>query len=98
MQPTYYEGIVLVTIKRLNEKGLSCSLDNLVSHACMGNKTIAKAIERLAAKGRLEIVKPAHSNKPWEYVVKDPPTEQEYHLTAYHLVDKVEPPNGKHPQ
>lgn len=98
MKPTYYEGVVLVTINRLNEKGIPCNQENLVSHACMGNKTIARAIERLVEKGRLEIVKPDKSTKPFEYIVKDPPTEQEYHLTAYHLVDKVEQPNGSHPQ
>lgn len=93
MNQTYFEAVTLVTIKRLIEQGISCSEQNLVSHGKMGNKTIRKAIERLNEKGRIEVIK----SYPFQYIIKDQPTDNEYVLAAIHLADKMEVvPNGAH--
>lgn len=98
MNPTYFEAVVLVSIKRLNDQDIPCSIDNLVSHAKMGDKTISRAILRLEAKGRLEVIRPqSPSPKPFQYKVLDQPTDNEYVLAAIHLADKMEVvPNGAH--
>lgn len=93
MNQSYFEAITLVTIKRLNDDGISCSEENLVSHARIGNKTIRKAIDRLSEKGRIEVIK----GYPFKYIIKDQPTDNEYVLAAIHLADKMEVvPNGAH--
>ena len=98
LNQNYFEAVTLVTIKRLNEKGISCSEENLVSHSKMSNNTIRRAILRLERKGRLEIVKSrTPSPKPFQYIIKDQPTDNEYVLAAIHLADKMEVvPNGAH--
>lgn len=90
MKPEYCEAVVLVTIKRLNEKGIPCGIYNLVENAQFSNKTISKAIGRLEQKGRVKVIK----GKPFRYEVKDHPTEGEYILTAVHLADRMVP-NGR---
>lgn len=91
MKPAYFDAVTLVTIKRLNDQGISCSEENLVSHGKMGNNTIRKAIRRLAEQGRIEIIK----GYAFKYILKDQPTENEYVLAAIHLAEKMETPaNG----
>jgi hypothetical protein len=95
MKPEYFDAVVLVIIDRLNKQGIPCGISNLVDHAQMGNKTIAKAIGRLEANGRLTITKFPQTYKPWEYAVNTPPTEAELALAAIHLGEKLEVvPNG----
>lgn len=98
MNPNYFEAVVLVTIRNLNNQGVPCSIDNLVSHARMGDKTISRAILRLESKGRLEVIRPqTPSPKPFQYKILDQPTDNEYVLAAIHLAEKMEvQPNGAH--
>lgn len=96
MNQNYFEAVTLVVIKRLNEQGISCSEENLVSHSKMSNNTIRRAILRLEGKGRLEVIRPqSPSPKPFQYIIKSQPTENEYVLAAIHLAEKMETPaNG----
>lgn len=92
--PNYYEAVVLVTIQRLNQEGKPCNSDNLVGHTGMAYRTIAKTIDRLREQGRLEVTRTSRRT-PISYVVKDPPTDNEYVLAAVHLADKMVPANGR---
>ncbi len=90
--PNYYESVVLVTIQTLNQEGKPCNSDNLVSHTGMAYRTIAKTIDRLREKGRLQVLKTSRRT-PTSYIVKDPPTDKECMLAAVHLADRMVP-NG----
>lgn len=90
----YYDAVVLVTIKTLNQEGKPCNSDNLVSHTGMAYRTIAKAIDRLQEQGRLQVVKTSRRT-PNSYTVINPPTDNECMLAAVHLADKMVPINGR---
>ena len=87
MNPEYYEGIVLITIERLNNKNEGCSIKNLVEHTHLGNKTVLKAIGRLADKKRISIT-PGKPTKPTSYKILTPPNDYDYMAISLHLESK----------
>lgn len=87
MNQTYYEGVVLTTIDKLQKAGETCGQLKLVKRAKLGNVTIINAISRLEEKGRLKVIR-GRPGQRYHYKILDAPNDFDQAALALHLQSK----------